>query len=133
MSDTTNPQQPEPEKQPEHEPNVHCAWCKEPIGYEPLVPTGKVSHGICKRCQKHFFQELTEDWTFEPTKDTNLPARNVRFTMSNVSDIKPKDSALPDYKQSTDKSHAQSEKMRKLYRAMNNAYARPATRLPLGY
>lgn len=116
-----------------NEPNIICAWCNNSMGYDPRITEGVYSHSICKKCEKSFYQELTEDWTFEPTKDTNLPARNVRFTMSNVADIKPKDSALPDYKQSTDKSHTQSEKMRKLYRAMNNAYARPAARMPLGY
>lgn len=133
-NDDTSPYRSADEK---HPANVHCAWCKAPIGYDPAIDRpeykGLGSHGMCQNCKKDFMQELTEDWTFEPTKDTNMANRDIRFTMSNIADIKPKNSALPNYKQSTDKSMEKSEKMRKLYRAMNNAYSRPGARLPLGY
>ena len=34
-------------------PNVICAWCKKGIEYNPKLPTGTVSHGMCAQCQKN--------------------------------------------------------------------------------
>lgn len=36
------------------EPNVICAWCKKPLKYDPEIPKGQLSHGICLECAAEF-------------------------------------------------------------------------------
>lgn len=40
------------------EPNVICAWCKKPLRYDPEIPKGQLSHGICLECAAEFNDEL---------------------------------------------------------------------------
>lgn len=41
--------------------NVICAWCQTPIRHNPNLPSGEISHTICKQCAKQWNKDLGLD------------------------------------------------------------------------
>ena len=39
--------------------NVICAWCTKPYATDPSIPAGKISHGMCKKCEKEMLGSLS--------------------------------------------------------------------------
>jgi len=37
--------------------NRLCAWCGRPLGFNPKLPPGVLSHGICRPCSVDFAAE----------------------------------------------------------------------------
>jgi hypothetical protein len=120
----------------------------------PKIPAGQISHGMCPECEKasknelerflqsrnpptlkeiyHELAIINEDYTFEPTKDTQLPAMSARHMMTQLPGQKRKDLMKP-YRFTKDKSSARSDRLRKRYRNKNRKNAKPFSRLPYGF
>ena len=38
-------------------PNIVCSWCQAPLGWNPELAAGDITHGICETCRDRMLDE----------------------------------------------------------------------------